>query len=144
MVVFDSEATLTVAEGNIRAAGLEERVTCRVGDALEDDLGGPYDLIFISNVVHIYSAATNRQLLGRCASALAPGGRLVIKDFLLDDDRLEPPGGAVFAVNMLVSTQSGDCYTVSEINDWLSAHGLQFESLVDVATKSRLLISRKP
>jgi len=144
VVVFDSEATLTVAESNIRAAGLEKRVTCRVGDALEDDLGGPYDLIFISNVVHIYSAATNRRLLARCASALAPGGRLVIKDFLLDDNRLGPPGGAVFGVNMLVSTESGDCYTVSEVKDWLSAHGLLFESLTDVATKSRLLTARKP
>ncbi len=144
VVVFDSEATLTVAERNIRAAELEDRITCRAGDALEDDLGGPYDLIFISNVVHIYPAATNRQLLGRCASALGPDGRLVIKDFLLENDRLSPPGGAVFAVNMLVSTASGDCYTVSEVNDWLSEQGLRFESLVDVATKSRLLISRKP
>ena len=144
VVVFDSEATLTVAESNIRAAELEDRVTCRSGNALEDELGGTYDLIFISNVVHIYSATTNRRLLGRCATALEPGGRLVIKDFLLDDDRLGPPGGAVFAVNMLVSTEGGDCYTVSEVNDWLSEHGLRFESLVDVATKSRLLISRKP
>ena len=144
VVVFDSEATLTVAESNIRAAELEDRVTCRSGNALEDDLGGTYDLIFLSNVVHIYSAATNKRLLSRCATALEPGGRLVIKDFLLDDDRLGPPGGAVFAVNMLVSTEGGDCYTVSEVNDWLSEHGLQFESLVDVATKSRLLTSRKP
>lgn len=144
VVVFDSEATLSVAERNIRAAGLENRVTCRAGNALEDDLGGPYDLIFISNVVHIYSAADNRRLLGRCASALAPGGRLVIKDFVLDDDRCGPPGGATFAVNMLVSTEGGDCYTVSEVNEWLSEEGLRFESLLDVATKSRLLISRKP
>jgi predicted O-methyltransferase YrrM/predicted transcriptional regulator len=144
VVVFDSEATLKVAEKNIRAAKLEERVTCRAGNALEDDLGGPFDLVFLSNVVHIYSAATNRQLVGRCASSLVPGGRLAIKDFLLDGDRLSPPGGAVFAVNMLVSTEGGDCYTVAEVNDWLSEHGLRFESLVDVATKSRLLTSRKP
>ena len=144
VVVFDRESTLDVAETNIRAAALEDRVTCRAGNALEDDLGGPYDLIFTSNVVHIYSAATNRELLRNCASALEPGGRLVIKDFLLDDDRLNPPGGAVFAVNMLVSTEGGDCYTVAEVNAWLSELGLRFESLVDVATKSRLLIARKP
>ena len=144
VVVFDSPGTLTVAERNIRKAGLEDRIACRAGDALEDDLGGPYDAIFISNVVHIYSAATNRRLLGRCAAALESGGRLVIKDFLLDDDRLDPPGGAVFAVNMLVSTEGGDCYTVSEVDAWLQDHGLRFESLTDVATKSRLLVARKP
>lgn len=144
VVVLDSSSTLTVASKNIRAAGLEDRISCRPGNALDDDLGGPYDLIFISNVVHIYSAAINQQILGRCASALEPGGRLVIKDFLLDDDRLVPPGGAVFAVNMLVSTEGGDCYTVTEVVNWLRNHGLQFESLLDVATKSRLLVARKP
>ena len=143
VVVLDTESTLAVAEGNIRAAELEGQVTCRAGNALEDDLGGPYDLIFLSNVVHIYSAAINQQLLGRCAAALEPGGRLVIKDFLLDEDRLNPPGGAVFAVNMLVSTEGGDCYTVAQVEAWLAPLGLRLENLVDVATKSRLLVARK-
>jgi predicted O-methyltransferase YrrM len=143
VVVLDTESTLAVAEGNIRAAELEGRITCRLGNALEDHLGGPYDLIFLSNVVHIYSAAINQQLLGRCAAALESGGRLVIKDFLLDEDRLNPPGGAIFAVNMLVSTEGGDCYTVAQVEAWLAPLGLRFEDLVDVATKSRLLIARK-
>jgi len=143
VVVLDTESTLAVAKGNIRAAELQGRITCRAGNALEDDLEGPYDLIFLSNVVHIYSAAINQQLLGRCAAALEPGGRLAIKDFLLDEDRLNPPGGAVFAVNMLVSTEGGDCYTVAQVETWLAPLGLRLENLVDVATKSRLLVARK-
>lgn len=144
VVVFDSRDTLSIATAKIRAAGLQDRISCQAGNALEDDLGGPYDVVFLSNVVHIYSAADNRRLLARCAAAVAAGGRLVIKDFLLDEDRLAPPGGALFAVNMLVSTEGGDCYTVAEVTDWLSAVGLRFESLEEVATKSRLLIARKP
>ncbi|MGB5879902.1 MAG: methyltransferase, partial [Thermoanaerobaculia bacterium] len=97
-----------------------------------------------SNLVHIYSEKENRKLLTRCAKALEPGGRLAIKDFLLDPDRLSPAGGAVFAVNMLVSTEGGDSYTAEEVQHWLEEAGLQFESLANVATHSRILVAIKP
>jgi predicted O-methyltransferase YrrM len=142
-VVLDSEESLEVAQANIADQKLEDRVSIRVGDAFVDDLGGPYDFIFISNLVHIYAEEENRKLLARCAKALEPGGRLAIKDFLLDPGRLSPAGGAVFAVNMLVSTEGGDSYTAQEVQSWLEDAGLTYESLGNVATHSRILIARK-
>jgi hypothetical protein len=62
----------------------------------------------------------------------------VIKDFLLDDDRVRPAGGALFAVNMLVSTDGGDCYTVDEVRTWLEEHGLTPEWTFDLTEQSRL------
>jgi predicted O-methyltransferase YrrM len=143
-VILDSQESLEVAQANIARQNLEDRVSTRVGDAFVDDLGGPYDFIFISNLIHIYAKEENRHLLTRCAEALEPGGRLAIKDFLLDPDRLSPAGGAVFAVNMLVSTEGGDSYTAEEVRQWLEAAGLQHESLSNVATHSRILVARKP
>ena len=142
--ILDSEETLEVAQDNIARQKLEDRVSIRVGDAFVDDLGGPYDFIFISNLLHIYSEEENRNLLTRCAKALEPGGRLAVKDFLLDPDRLSPAGGAVFAVNMLVSTEGGDSCTAEEVQRWLEDAGLQFESLANVATHSRILVASKP
>jgi predicted O-methyltransferase YrrM len=143
-VILDSEETLEVARANIAQQNLEDRVSIRVGDAFVDDLGGPYDFIFISNLLHIYSEEENRKLLTRCAKALEPGGRLAVKDFLLDPDRLSPAGGAVFAVNMLVSTEGGDSYTAEEVQQWLEDAGLTYESLENVATHSRILVAGKP
>lgn len=142
--VFDRPSVLEVARENIAAAGLAERVDLLPGDAFVDDLGGPWDVIFVSNLMHIYSDEENRRLTARCGSALAKGGRLVIKDFLLDESRLTPPGGAIFAVNMLISTEGGDCYTESEARAWLAAAGLEWVATEEVATLSRLLIGRKP
>ncbi|TNF83180.1 MAG: methyltransferase domain-containing protein [Acidobacteria bacterium] len=143
-VILDSPETLEVAAANIARQNLRDRVSVRTGDAFVDDLGGPYDFIFISNLLHIYSKEANRKLLVRCAEALEPGGRLAVKDFLLDPDRLTPAGGAVFAVNMLVSTEGGDSYTAKEVQQWLEDAGLVFESLENVATHSRILVARKP
>jgi predicted O-methyltransferase YrrM len=141
--VFDLEDTVRVARENIRRAGLQDRVSVVAGDAFADDLGGPYDLIFVSNLVHIYSAQENLRLVGRCAAALAPGGRLCIKDFILDADGTSPPGGALFAVNMLVSTEGGDCYPLDQVKGWLEAAGLVFESITDLTPQSRLIRARR-
>ncbi len=140
--VLDRPATLEVAGENARRAGLADRVRLRPGDALAGGFGGPYDLVFTSNVVHIYSPEDNRRLLRNAVAALAPGGRLAIKDFLLDPDRTSPPGGALFAVNMLVSTAGGASYSAEEVTGWLAGLGLAVESITDLTAQSRLLVAR--
>jgi hypothetical protein len=55
--------------------------------------------------------------------ALNPGGRVAIRDFLIDPDRTTPLRGALFSVNMLVNTQEGRCYTEEEIGSWLVESG---------------------
>lgn len=146
-VVFDREATAEVARETARDAGVGDRVTAWPGDAFDDDLlagGPPYDLILISNLVHIYPPEANRRLIGRSAAALAPGGRLAIKEFLLEPDRVRPRGAALFAVNMLVSTEAGDCYTVDQVHAWFEAGGLVPGATLDVTEQSRLALGTKP
>lgn len=149
--VLDRSETVEVARETIAAAGLGDRVAARAGDAYGGDLapdlsddGEPYDLVFTSNMVHIYPAAENRRLVQAAARALAPGGRLAIKDFLLEPDRIHPAGSALFAVNMLVATEGGDCYTAEEVAGWCRDAGLIPEDTIDVTEKSRIALARKP
>lgn len=143
-VVLDRPETVAVARTNIEEAGLAERVGARAGDALEDDLGGPWDLVFTSNFVHIFPPEGNRRLIRRAAGALTPGGWLAVKDFLLDPDRTTPPGAALFAVNMLVATEGGDSYTVEDVHGWFREAGLEPGETVDLTAQSRLAVARKP
>jgi 3-hydroxy-5-methyl-1-naphthoate 3-O-methyltransferase len=143
-VVYDTPETLRITRENIERAGLSDRVTTRPGDLFEDDYGGPYDFILLSNVVHIYSEEKNRQLVARCAEALTPGGRLCVKDFTLDCDGAGASWAALFAVNMLVNTEGGDCYSQAQIESWFRAAGLTPESARPIASNSQILIARKP
>ena len=142
--IFDRPGTAPVAREAIAAAGLADRVAIRSGDAFADDWGGPYDLVFTSNFLHIFAAEENRGLVARAAAALAPGGRLAVKDLFLDPGRTSPPAAALFAVNMLVNTAAGDCYTVAEVEGWMTAAGLTPVAVVEVAHHSRLIVGRKP
>jgi hypothetical protein len=121
----------------------QDRIMTRPGDVFKDDMGCGYDFIFVSNLIHIYSAAENRRLVERCASALALGGRLGLKDFFLDNDRRGPQWSLLFAVNMLVSTENGDCYTLEEAEGWLEDAQLRYEARIDLTKFSRLLVARK-
>lgn len=144
VTLLDDEETLKVAQSNLRDADSASRIELRSGDAFQDELGADYDLIFLSNFIHIYSESDNRRLMERCAGALAPGGRIVIKDFILDSDRTSPEGAALFAVNMLVSTDQGDCYSAAQIEEWMRAVNLNPESAVPLTPQSSILIGRKP
>ncbi len=122
--IFDLPATLRTAERVVAEAKMAARIELRPGNFHTDDLGGPYDVVFMSDVIHYQEPDENRALIRRAAEALAPRGRLVLKDKFLDEGRASPAWTAVFAVHLLVHTEHGDCYTVAEATDWMKAAGL--------------------
>ena len=124
VVVFDLPAVVPLTEGYVRDAGLGDRIGIVAGDFRKDPLGGDYDLIFVSAIVHANSPDENRALVAKCSEALNPGGRIVIQDFIMSEDRTRPVHGAVFALNMLVGTARGDTYTESEVRGWFDAAGI--------------------
>lgn len=145
--ILDDAETLRVAERNLAASGLGERVRLLPGNAHADDLCGPYDFIFISNVVHIYSADRNRELVLRCATSLNPGGRLALKDFFLQENegtgKSGPLWNLLFAANMLVGTEEGDCYTEEEVGTWCLDSDLRFAQRIPLTEKTSILVFRR-
>jgi hypothetical protein len=121
--IFDLPQVMPQARERLRAAGLLERVTLAPGDFFADKLPGGADLAWISAIVHQNSRAENRALFRRVFEALAGGGRVMIRDFLMDASRITPPGGALFAVNMLVATQGGGTFTFDELKEDLETVG---------------------
>jgi ubiquinone/menaquinone biosynthesis C-methylase UbiE len=121
--VFDQPAVLAIAQRHIRETGIEDRVSTRVGDLRTDEFGGGYDLVLISAICHMLSEEENRNLLARAFRALAPGGRVVIQDFLLRPDKTGPRAGALFSLNMLVNTRGGASYSEDEYSRWLREAG---------------------
>ncbi len=124
VTLFDLPETMPVSREMAREAGVEG-IRFRAGDFLTDDIGGDYDLIFISQVLHSFSPAENIRILEKCGKALRAGGKIAIHEFLVDDTLTRPPHGALFSVNMLVNTEGGRCYAPREIMRWLAAAGFR-------------------
>lgn len=103
------------------------------GDFHEDDLGGPYDLVFLSNVLHGECEDRCRSLLGRIRRVLAPGGALVIKD-LLADERSAPAADA--ALLMLLYTRAGRGWTWREAVALVQSSGFRSTHAIESGDKS--------
>ncbi len=85
------------------------------GDFMTDDLGGPWDGILLSNIVHGLGPDECVALLGRLAPALAPGGVVVLKDFWRDDQQVHPENAVFFGLTMLLYTPNGRVYTTTDM-----------------------------
>jgi cyclopropane fatty-acyl-phospholipid synthase-like methyltransferase len=123
--VIDLPFVVKIAQRHIAEAGLAQRVTTRIADLRSDDLGENFDLILLSAICHMLSPRENRDLFVRCSRALAPEGRVVIRDFFLEPEKTTPRSAALFAVHMLVATEGGGTYTEEEFRDWLQEAGLE-------------------
>jgi (2Fe-2S) ferredoxin/predicted O-methyltransferase YrrM len=121
--VFDLGTVVSIADQHIAEAGLGSRVRTRVGDLTRDAFGGGYDLLLLSAICHMLGPAENRDLLGRARDALFPGGRVVIQDHVMDEDKTAPRAGALFAINMLVGTPRGGTYSEAEYRSLLEDAG---------------------
>ncbi len=122
--VFDLPDIVPLTRRYIEDAGCADRVTIVSGDLTRDELGRGFDLVFLSAIMHSFPPDENRRLIQKAARALNPGGRVVVQDFLMNEDRTGPLSSALFALNMLVATDAGDTYTESEIREWMRAAGL--------------------
>jgi len=113
------------------------------GDFLEVDFGSGYDLILMSHILHSNSPEECEALIMKGYHALEKGGRLLIHDFILNEDKISPPSAAIFAVNMLVNTQKGRTYTKREISGWMKKAGFKEIRCYNVTPVSRAVLGRK-
>jgi len=143
-VVLDLPKVAVLTREYLRQAGLADKITVEDGDYHQADFGSGFDLVLFSAVLHINSGKENLALLHKAFAALNPGGRIAIEDFVMDGDRTSPARGAVFALNMLVSTSRGDTYTEAEIRDWLRLAGCADLVRKETGPGSSLIIGRKP
>jgi len=124
VTIFDLPGTLAVTERYVREAAMAERIRLIAGDYRKAPIPGSYDVIFLSNIIHGESFESNRSLIRKLVSNLKLGGQIVVKDHILDDSRTTPPVGAIFSLLMLLTTESGRCYSFSEIKSWMAQAGL--------------------
>jgi len=123
--VLDLADVIPLTQEFIRTAGLADRIHTRVGDMLRDPLGDDFDLVLLSAICHMFSPEENRMLFQRAHTALAPGGRLLVQDFILEPEKTAPRFAALFSLNMLVGTRGGGTYSEPEYSSWLTAAGFK-------------------
>jgi hypothetical protein len=128
--LFDLPEVVDIGREHIKEAGLMDRVDLVGGDLYTDFLPAGHDLALVSAIIHMNSPEQNLELYKKIFDALDPGGRIVIRDFVMKPDHTAPRPGAIFAVNMLVGTAGGGTYSYEEIKSGLTAAGFKNVKLI--------------
>lgn len=143
--IIDFPAVIEVAQGYVTEAGLSDRIAVIGGDALDTQWPESQDIVLLS---YLLSAVTERDiptLIARSFDALRPGGRLIIHDFMLDDDEQGPALAAQwFLVNLAFQPDAGS-FSAATLIDLSVRQGFQnasARSLIPGITK--LVMSEKP
>jgi SAM-dependent methyltransferase len=136
VTVLDLPETLEIGAQALADAGVAT-VAGDAGRALPD---GPWDVVYLGNVVHLFGPDDAAALLRRAGAALAPGGVLAVQEMLGD---LSPQGPG-FGVMMLLSTPAGDAYPEADHRAWMAAAGCPVERVVPIADGwHHLLLGRR-
>jgi len=142
-VVLDLPHVIPLTKKYVAETGLLDNFNFIEGDYLTKDFESSYDLILLSAIIHINSYEQNKMLIKKCADSLNEDGIVVINDFIMNDDRTQPPYGALFSLNMLVGTDCGDTYTEQEMRDWFESAGITKIEKKNTSFGSDLMIGIK-
>jgi len=120
--IFDRRTTEPFARETTARFGVADRIDFIAGDFHTDPLGGPYDVAWLSQILHSNTHEECRALIRKTAAALEPGGMILIHEFFLNDAMDGPVFPAMFSLNMLLNNY-GRSYSDKEVGEMLKEAG---------------------
>jgi len=141
--VFDLPNVAHITQHFIDQEGFSGKIKTVTGDYTTDDLPTGFDLAFLSAVIHSNSLEVNQDLIKKCYHALNKNGKILIQDWIMNNDRTQPTTGAIFAINMLVGTEAGDCFTEQEVTKMLQDAGFSTITRIEFETGLSQMTAQK-
>jgi len=121
-IVFDLAPVCDVCDEYIQEYGLYKKMRCERGDMWNDDFPDA-DIHFYSNIFHDWPYEKCQYLSQKSYKVLPTGGKIIIHETLLNNDRMGPFPASAASIGMLRWTKGGKQFSRSEITQLLSSIG---------------------
>ncbi|MDP6709278.1 MAG: methyltransferase [Alphaproteobacteria bacterium] len=121
--IIDFPSVIDVAAGFVGDAGMTERIALVGGDALKTPWPEAQGVVLMSYLLSAVGGGDIAELLERSWNALRPGGRLLLHDFMLDDDRSGPVSTAAFFMTYLAMRTDPVSFTGAQVGSWAEERG---------------------
>jgi SAM-dependent methyltransferase len=141
--VFDLPNVIPITKKFLDKEGFSAKINTVSGDYTMDELPKGFDLVFLSAIIHSNPLELNQVLIKKCFNSLNKNGRIIIQDWIMNNDRTQPSAGAIFAINMLVGTEAGDCFTEQEVTGMLNSAGFRNISRIEFKTGLSQMTAQK-
>ncbi|MCP3952377.1 MAG: SAM-dependent methyltransferase [Desulfobacterales bacterium] len=121
--VFDLPTTRPFMEKTVARFNQTDRIDFQSGSYLTDEIPGRYDAAWLSHILHGEGPEDCLSIIEKAVAVLEPGGCIMIHDFILENSMDGPLFPALFALNMLLGTPSGQTYSQAQLEEMLEKAG---------------------
>lgn len=121
---FDLKPVRPVFERFVEEQGLGARLSFAAGNFFEDPLPQA-EVLVMGHILHDWDLDRKRLLLRKALESLPAGGRLIVYDAMIDDERRSNAFGLLMSLNMLIETAGGFDYTGADCLGWLREAGFR-------------------
>ena len=112
---------------------------------METDWPAEQDVVLLSYLLSAVAGTDIPGLYERAWRALAPGGRLIVHDFMLDDDRAGPISAALWFLQYLSVRTDSTSFSAAELHRALAAQGFtDIAAAVLISEITKYISARKP
>ena len=118
--LFELPGACAVARQRLANEPERSRIDVVEGDVFKDPLPGGHDVVLIANVVHVFSAAHNTELMRKIRAHVMPGARLLLVDLWTDPSHSQPSAAALMSGQFLLTSGEGQVYSEQEADEWLA------------------------
>jgi len=144
-VVNDLPGVLPLAGAALEERGLLARAELLAGSYWDVTAAeASFDLVVLGHVCRAEGDRRAQDLVERARIAVAPGGRVVLTEYLLDNDRTGPGQAQLLGVTMMASTDEGGTFTHRQAMAWLENAGLEVLRTETPVPPTAVLIACKP
>ncbi len=143
VTLFDRANVLRKTRPIARKSKAAARIRFRSGNLFEADLGGPYDLVVASHILHHFSLEECDLVVKRIHSSLNPGGKVAIQEFIVDNARASRTRQIFFSLVMLVWTDKGEAWSFQDYRQLLAGNSFRNIRFMNRQQPSQFVIAER-
>jgi SAM-dependent methyltransferase len=138
----DFAPVLDVTRRYTEIYGIRNRYRFIAGDVQAVDFGtDEFDIVMLGHICHSEGPKKTQRLMRKSYRALRERGKLLIMDYISDEERKSEILPLLLALNTLLGTEEGDTFTFSEYERWLLDAGFKAVRTVRVGRHSPILVA---
>jgi 2-hydroxy-4-(methylsulfanyl)butanoate S-methyltransferase len=143
--ILDFPQTVETAKRYAQGAGFADRVSHLAGNAVTTEWPQGHDAVLMSYVWSAVGGPDVPLLARRAFDALPPGGLVLIHDFMVNNERQQPPFAAWYLLGSIFDNPNAVCLTPAFVENTLRQARFQIEATeVMLQGITMLTKARKP
>ncbi len=123
LFLLDLPEVLEVTREVVEKYSINEPVNYLAIDVTQQEIPDSYDVVLVSNTLHMLSEENSRKLLQRLYRNVNPGGSLIVQFQSLNDNRMGGRWPIMLDLVQMCITENGRNHSVGETREWMEDAG---------------------